>query len=134
MSRCIGLFFAAVAVLALSAHGADAAGRRHRADPRVAIVGTGVGVASTAGYFALRNWKLNTHGTKNGFTSLGAFAVTTAGCIVAAPMVTTFVVQRPLTYREAHELVVGCVIPIIGPLLVDALYDSHPAWAAYDHP
>jgi hypothetical protein len=39
------------------------------------------------------------------------------------------VLNRPLTYREAHILIGGCVIPIVGGWLVDQAYENHILWA-----
>lgn len=36
---------------------------------------------------------------------------------------------RPLTCREAHVMIAGCVIPIIGGWLVDQAYEHHVLWA-----
>jgi hypothetical protein len=63
-----------------------------------------------------------------GISNGGAITLTTIGCMAIAPMIATALADRPLTYREAGELVVGCAIPIVGPLIVDALYDAHPEW------
>ena len=40
-------------------------------------------------------------------------------------MVGTLVLNRPLTYREAHTLIGSCVIPIVGGWLVDQAYRNH---------
>lgn len=136
----LGTVAAAIAAVMLLAQGAAAAGRRHhvdsrqKVDPRVDVVGLGVGVASTVGYFALTGWRLKGGTSTTGLTPAGALVATTAGCIVASPLVATAVVRRPLTHREAHVLMVGCVIPFVGPWLVNAAYDAHPEWAAFDGP
>lgn len=130
----IGTLAAAVAALSLACQAADAGPRRHRVDPRVDAVGLGVGVASTVGYFALNGWRWRHAKPVTGLSPAGALVATTAACVVASPMVATVVVRRPLTYREAHVLAVGCVLPFIGPWLVNAAYDTHPEWAAFDAP
>ena len=37
--------------------------------------------------------------------------------------------NRPLTYREAHILIGSCVIPIVGGWLVNEAYNHHVLWA-----
>ena len=90
-------------------------------------VAIGVGAASTATYFAINDWHWN--GWNNGsFTSLGAWGVTTMGCAAVSPMVATVVLNRPLSYREAHILIGSCVIPIVGGWLVNEAYNANPQW------
>ena len=93
------------------------------------VVGTGVGAGMTAGYFALNNWHWKWDSARVGITQLGAWGLTTVGCAAASPIVATAVLNRPLTYREAHILIGGCVIPIIGGWLVDQAYENHILWA-----
>jgi hypothetical protein len=49
-------------------------------------------------------------------------------------MVATVVLDRPLTMREAHVLVGSCLVPIIGGLLVNAVWDANPQWEAAPAP
>jgi hypothetical protein len=44
------------------------------------------------------------------------------GCTALSPIVPTAVLNRPLTYREAHILIRGCVIPILGGWVVDQAF------------
>ena len=135
MTRLIGTLTITVAVLALFCQGADAGGRRHKIDHRIKVVSLGVGAASTVGYLALNDWHWGYRGrASTGFTATSAYVAATAGCVAISPMVATAVVRRPLTYREAHVLMVGCVVPIIGPMLVNAAYDAHPEWSRFDDP
>lgn len=129
MTRLIGTLIAVVAGVALLCQSADAAGRRHRTDPAVTVASIGVGAASTVAYLKLNDWHWGNVGrTSHGFTATSAFVAATAGCIAVSPMVATALARRPLTYREAHMLAVGCVVPIIGPMLVNAAYDANPHW------
>lgn len=101
-------------------------------NPNVFGSGVAVGAASTGAYFALRErGTLKVAGDGRHF-STGAFLLTTVGCMTLAPMFASAVVWhaegRHLTSREALGLGAGCIIPIIGPLLVNAAFDSHPAW------
>ena len=135
MKRLIGTLTVTVAVLALLCQPADARNRRHKVDHRVTISGLGVGAATTVGYLALNDWRFGSHGrASTGFTAVGAYVASSAACVALSPMVATAVVRRPLTYREAHTLAVGCVIPFVGPWLVNAAYDAHPEWARFDDP
>jgi hypothetical protein len=92
------------------------------------ISGTVAGASTTAAYFAINHWKWDWDAPAAGISQAGAMTLTTIGCAAIAPMIATVLVDRPLTYREAGKLTVGCFIPFIGPLIVDALYDAHPEW------
>ena len=84
-----------VAGLALLCQTADAGTRRHHTtDPRLQAASFIVGTGSTAGYFALRDWRLNSHGRLHGLTSAGAMTVTTMGCLALSPIVGTVMVRR----------------------------------------
>jgi hypothetical protein len=117
-----------VAALALLCQGADAGTRRHHhGDPRLTAVGIGVGVGSTAVYFALRDWRRHPrpfHGISQG----GAFAASTFACAALSPIVGTIVVQRELTMREAYVMTADCVIPFVGGWLMNKAFDAHPQW------
>jgi hypothetical protein len=131
MKQRIGVFTIAIAALALLCQGAEAGPRKRGVDPRVAVAGTVVGAGSTVGFLALNDWKWN--GSWNtqrssGITTGGAYTLTTIGCIAVSPMVATAVVGRELTFREAHVLAAGCVLPIIGGWLMNAAYDANPHW------
>ncbi|MBN8920240.1 MAG: hypothetical protein J0H62_06030 [Rhizobiales bacterium] len=101
-------------------------------DPNVFWPGVVVGGAATGAYFALeKNRTLNIRGDGKNFNT-GAFLLTTVGCMSVAPIVAAAFKYnasgRPLTNREAMGLGAGCLIPIIGPLIVDAMFDAHPGW------
>jgi hypothetical protein len=118
-----------VAALALLCQSANAGSRRHHTtDPRLDAAGFIVGTASTVGYFALRDWRLNVNGRLHGLTPLGAMTVTTMGCMALSPIVGTVMVRRELTFREAYALTADCVIPFIGGWLVNRAFDAHPEW------
>ena len=97
------------------------------ADP-VTTAGTVAGAGTTAAYFGINHWKWDWDAAAAGISQGGALTLTTVGCAAIAPMIATALVDRPLTYREAGKLTVGCVIPFVGPLIVDKLYDDHPDW------
>jgi hypothetical protein len=103
---------AALAVFCLAAQSADA-GPRRPIDPRISTTDTGVGLAWTGVAIAAR--------------SIGdgaAITGTTVGCMATGPMVATVVLNRPLTYREAHIIIDDCLIPIIGGWLVNEWYNE----------
>jgi hypothetical protein len=129
MNRKFALFAAIVAAFAFTSQAAQANGPRHHDKKKLAVVAVGVGAASTAAYFALNDWRWHGWNTnRSGLTSLGAYGVTTFGCAAVSPIVATAVLNRPLTMREAHVLVGSCVVPIVGGLLVNAIWDANPQW------
>ena len=121
-------FVSAVAVVfALGAAAAQAEPAPARQTLRV--VGAGVGAATTATMFGVNHWKLKWDSSLTGMTALQGIALSTIGCAALSPIVATAVLNRPLTYREAHILIGGCVIPIVGGWLVDQAYENHILWA-----
>jgi hypothetical protein len=132
MKRSLALAAAVIAAFTLTMQTADAGGRRH-IDKRLKVVEIGAGVASTAAYFALNDWKWRWQDGRY-FTQLGAYTVTTIGCAAISPMVGTLVVNRPLTQREGHVLIGACVVPLVGGYLVNAAYNAHPEWEAGQAP
>jgi hypothetical protein len=131
MNRKFALFAAIVAAFTFASQGAQAHSHRH-ANKKLAVVAVGVGAASTAAFFALNDWRWNGWNSNRagGLTRLGAYGVTTMGCAAISPMVGTVVLNRPLTMREAHVLIGSCVVPIVGGLLVNAIWDANPQWEA----
>ena len=123
------LLAAVAAVFAFGLHSAQAGTTSPRDRTTLAVVGTGVGLGMTAGYFALNDWHWKWDSARHGVTALGATVLTTFGCAALSPIVATAVLNRPLTYREAHILIGGCVIPIIGGWLIDQAYENHILWA-----
>ena|SRR5947209_5343273 len=129
MTRLLSVLIVVCAVLAVSCQTGNAgSSRKHETDPRISAVSFGVGAATTAGFFALRNWQLHDKGRLNGLGINGAAVMTTAGCLALSPIVGTIVVQRELTFREAYGLTADCVIPFIGSWLVNKAFDAHPEW------
>ena len=122
------LTVACVVLVALSQTGNAGPARKHETDPRLSAVSFGVGAASTAGFFALRNWQLHNKGRLNGLGINGAAIMTTGGCLALSPIVGTIVVQRELTFREAYGLTADCIIPFVGAWLVNKAFDAHPEW------
>jgi hypothetical protein len=122
-------FVAAGVAVALLLMTQSASAGSSKTDRRITAASIGVGTATTAGYFALRDWKLNNGHTRiNGMGPSGAFAVMTGGCLALSPIVATVLVQRELTFREAYGLAADCVIPFVGAWLVNKAFDAHPEW------
>jgi cytochrome bd-type quinol oxidase subunit 2 len=97
----------------------------HGQDPRLTVVGIGVGAAATGASYAM----VKKHGNPpvRHVSYSTAFGVTTFGCMVVYPMVATVVLNRPLTPREAYIGMAECAVPIIGGWVVDAIL-PHDAW------
>jgi hypothetical protein len=120
---------ALAAVFALGLHSAEAGTTSPRDRATLDVVGTGVGLGMTAAMFSMNNWSWKWDKARSGITPAGAIALTTVGCMALSPIVATAVLNRPLTYREAHILIVGCIIPVIGGWLIDQAYENHILWA-----
>lgn len=134
MNRKIAVFAASLGAFALvgpSAHAGpdDLANALNPFSGEVQISGTIASATTTAAYFAINGWDTaDWNAAAAGISQAGALTLTAIGCAAVGPMIATAIVGRPLTYREAGKLTVGCVVPFIGPLIVDALYDAHPEW------
>jgi hypothetical protein len=129
MNRKLAILAAVIAAFTFTCQSANAGGRHHHVDKRITAVAIGVGAASTATFFALNDWHFSHWDSgRHGITKLGAWGLTTGGCIAASPIVATVVLNRPLTQREAHILAGSCVIPLVGGWLVNEAYNAHPEW------
>ena len=129
MYRKVACFVAALAALGLAQGPASAGGRHHHDKKVLAATSAVVGAGATAAYFAINDWNWKWDSGRSGLTSVGAIAATTIGCAAVSPMVATAVLNRPLSYREAHVLVASCIIPFVGGWLVNEAYDHHILWA-----
>jgi hypothetical protein len=134
MNRKVAFAAAALAALTVSFGPANAGGRNKNEKAVMTATEIGVGAASTAAYFAWNDWKWKWDSARAGITSTGAIVGTTMGCAALSPFVASAALERPLKYREAHELIAGCVIPFIGSWLVDQAYDHHILWAPEEAP
>ncbi len=129
MTRALSVLAVVCVALALLCQTADARLlRKNQTDPRLSAASFGVGIATTAGFFALRNWQLHNKGRLNGLGVNGAAVATTGACLALSPIVGTLMVQRELTFREAYALTADCIIPFIGGWLVNRAFDAHPEW------
>lgn len=129
MYRKVACFVAALAALGLAQGPASAGGRHHHDRKVLAATSAVVGAGATATYFAINDWNWKWDSARSGLTSAGAIAATTIGCAAVSPMVATAVLNRPLSYREAHVLVASCILPFVGGWLVNEAYDHHILWA-----
>jgi hypothetical protein len=103
--------------------------RHPRVDQRVAVTGLAAAVVGTATYFSLAH-RHGHHGV-----NWGVWGATTVGCMVLSPIVASAMVpERPLTGREVAVLEGSCIVPIVGGLLVNAIYDANPQWEAPARP
>lgn len=96
----------------------------HGQDPRLTTVSIGLGAAATAASFAATT---RHHGHIGDGVFVSAWAVSSAACAAAYPIVGTLVINRPLTPREAYTGIADCFVPFIGGWLVDA-WLPHTAW------
>ena len=129
MTRALSVLAVVCVASALLCQTADARLlRKNQTDPRLSAASFGVGIATTAGFFALRNWQLHNKGRLNGLGVNGAAVATTGACLALSPIVGTLMVQRELTFREAYALTADCIIPFIGGWLVNRAFDAHPEW------
>ena len=133
MKKIIYLAASLLTLVALQPRPAAAAGPLDflfRGDPKVAASGIAVSAASVGAYFAIAP-RHHQH-LRYGFTRTGALGITTAGCMVAAPMLAAAVVDitehRELTSREALSVTGDCVVPFLGSLFWNAAFDAHPEW------
>jgi hypothetical protein len=132
MNRKFVIFAAALAAFAFTAQGADAKWRKHHKDHKtLTAVSIGVGVASTGAYFAIKHHDGWNDGA--GLSSGAAWTLSTVGCAAVSPIVATAVLNRPLSYREAHALIASCILPVVGGWLVNQAYDNG-TWVAPDEP
>jgi hypothetical protein len=123
MKKSLSVVALIVAAMVLLAPGARA-GEFHlfRGDPALIAPSVAVGAGMTGAYYAIRH----EHGVAHRITPLGAFGLTTVGCMALTPLVSGIVVQRELTRREVHVMLANCVVPFVGGWLMDAYFDAHP--------
>ena len=121
LTFCVAILAGALVMMAQSAR-AQEGFRLFRGDPELIIPSIGVGLATTGAYFAVRN----AGGGGHRITQLGAWGLTTVGCMALTPIISGIVVQRELTRREAHVMIADCIVPFIGGWIMHAYFDAHP--------
>ena len=64
--------------------------------------------------------------------SLKWFGLTTVGCLGLTPIVGAALVSatehRELRSSEVFGMAADCVVPILGGLVMQSLFDAHPEW------
>ncbi len=121
MIRKAVVLAAALAALSFSVQTASARVQK-RVSPRLDAIGTAAGLPFTPLLF----W---------GYAPTGApITIGTFGCAAFSPILATAVLNRPLTYREAHILIGSCIIPIVGGWLVNEAYNKGWLWAPDEKP
>ncbi len=106
--------------------------RHPKIDRRVATTATVSGVGSTVAYWSLLDWKWSGHSSSYRW---GVWGGVTAGCMALSPMLAAAMVpERHLTTREVFVLQGGCLIPVVGGWLVNAMFDANPHWEAHERP
>ena len=121
LTFCVAILAGALMLMAQNAR-AQEGFRLFRGDPELIIPSIGVGLATTGAYFAVRN----AGGGGHRITQLGAWGLTTVGCMALTPIISGIVVQRELTRREAHVMIADCIVPFIGGWLMHAYFDAYP--------
>ncbi|MBV9954337.1 MAG: hypothetical protein JOZ70_03710 [Pseudolabrys sp.] len=124
MKKSIAMVAAAVAATAFTVSAADAHGHKRVRDDRAALTSSVVsGVSQGVAWGIHSSQRAVSHTTA---AHWGVWGWGVAGCLIASPIVTTIVLNRPLTTREVLVGSGNCVVPIIGGLVVDAVLA--PAW------
>jgi hypothetical protein len=134
MTRVFALAFSLLVALPLGSQPASAFEgiftRHPKIDRRVATTATVSGVGSTVAYWSLLDWKWSGHSSSYRW---GVWGGVTAGCMALSPMLAAAMVpERHLTIREVLVLQGGCLIPVVGGLLVNAMFDANPHWEAHE--
>ena len=129
-SMMCGVMALAVTCGALSSQAT--AGERNHA---LAATQVAVGAASTGAFVAMTRKKhpFVSGAHKAGSSGWwGAYGLTTVGCMALSPIASAAVVgateHRELTSREVFVMTGNCVVPFLGGLFWNAMFDAHPEW------
>ena len=124
----------AVAALGLFAQVSTAdAGLLGRRSPSVTAAQLVVGAGMSAAYFSqVCNSSFSNCARFGSTRSLKWFGLTTVGCMALAPIVGAALVShyehRELRSSEVFMMTGDCVVPILGGLFWQAMFDAHPEW------
>lgn len=128
---------AAMAALGLFAQVSTAdAGLLGRRSPSVTASQLIVGAGMSAVYFTqtCRGANFNNCARFGSARSLKWFGLTTVGCMALTPIVGAALVShyehRELRSSEVFMMAGDCVVPILGGLFWQAMFDAHPEWDA----
>ena len=125
----LGAAMAALGLFAqVSTADAHLLGRR---SPNVTAAQLSVGIASTATLYALTH-RHGHHARIGSRTFLKWHSLTTIGCMALTPIVGAAFVghneHRELRSSEVFMMAGDCVVPILGGLFWQAMFDAHPEW------
>ena len=125
----LGAAMAALGLFAqVSSADAHLLGRR---SPSVTAAQLSVGLASTGALYALTH-RRHHHVRIGSKTFLKWYGLTTVGCMALTPMVGAALVghneHRELRSSEVFMMLGDCVVPILGGLFWQAMFDAHPEW------
>jgi hypothetical protein len=125
----LGAALAALGLFAqVSTADAHLLGRR---SPSVTAAQLAVGIASTATFWALTH-RRHHHVHIGSRTFWKWYGLTSVGCMALTPMVGAALVghneHRELRSSEVFMMVGDCVVPILGGLFWQAMFDAHPEW------
>ena len=125
----LGAAMAALGLLAqVSTADAHLLGNR---SPNVTAAQLSVGIASTATLYALTH-RHGHHARIGSSRFLKWYGLTTIGCMALTPIVGAALVSanehRELRSSEVFMMAGDCVVPILGGLFWQAMFDAHPEW------
>ena len=127
----LGAAMAALGLFAqVSTADAHLLGRR---SPSVTVAQLGVGLGMSAVYFSQTcNRNFSNCSRFGSARSLKWYGLTTVGCFALSPMVGAALVghneHRELRSSEVFMMLGDCVVPILGGLFWQAMFDAHPEW------
>lgn len=127
----LGAMMAALGLFAqVSTADAHLLGRRNASVTAASLT---VGLGMSAVYFTqtCRN-NFNNCARFGSTRSLKWYGITTVGCLALAPIVGAALVSatehRELKSSEVFVMTGDCVVPILGGLFWQAMFDAHPEW------
>jgi hypothetical protein len=134
MKKYLGLLAAAVLALGLQSTAAQAHlfGKRSSGVVAAQLV---IGLGTSGAAYALVNKHHHHHSLSK---TLGShrfwkwYGLTTVGCMALTPMMGAALVghyeKRELKSSEVFIMLGDCVVPILGGLFWQAMFDAHPEW------
>ena len=128
MKRSVAIAAAAIAAIAVTTTSANAGGRHrhHHHHGQAAVVSSITGAISQGIAWGVHSSHHHVGGHSSG-THWGVYGAGVAGCLVVSPIVSTIILNRPLTMREAWVGGGNCVLPVIGGIIVDHMF-AHHGW------
>lgn len=132
MKKLLFTLGAAMAALGLFAQVSTAdAHLLGRRSPSVTAAQLTVGLASTGTLYALTH-RRHHHVRIGSRTFVKWYSLTTIGCMALTPILGAALVSatehRELRSSEVFMMAGDCVVPILGGLFWQAMFDAHPEW------